>query len=251
MINRTLTTLVFSLTSALALRAAPPEKLELKKGEHIAIVGNALADRMQHDGTLEAFIHGASAATTSRSATSASRRMRSRRACARTTCRRRTNGSTKTKADVVLAFFGFNESFKGDDGLAEVQGGPRQVPQGDSGARTTAARARRGVVLFSPIAQEKLRRSESSRPDGEQREPAELHRGDGRGGEGERRAVRRSLHGLAGALQPARSSRSRSTAFISPTPATRRSRRSFTRRSSARSRRRRMPRWRRSARRCR
>ena len=42
--------------STAALHAAPPEKLELHKGEHISIVGNALADRMQHDGTLEAFI---------------------------------------------------------------------------------------------------------------------------------------------------------------------------------------------------
>ena len=42
-----------------SLTAAPPAKLELQPGEHVAIVGNALADRMLHDGTLEAFIHKA------------------------------------------------------------------------------------------------------------------------------------------------------------------------------------------------
>ena len=33
----------------------PPEKLEIKKGDHICIIGNTLADRMQHDGWLEAY----------------------------------------------------------------------------------------------------------------------------------------------------------------------------------------------------
>src|SRR5215204_2532293 len=36
-------------------------KLELKQGDHIAIVGNALADRMQHTGSLETLIQGSQA----------------------------------------------------------------------------------------------------------------------------------------------------------------------------------------------
>src|SRR3954470_11445261 len=52
--------LLFPLLSlAFLAQAAPPDKLELHAGEHVAIIGNALADRMQHDGTLEAFIHAA------------------------------------------------------------------------------------------------------------------------------------------------------------------------------------------------
>src|SRR5262245_24543714 len=35
------------------LQAAP---LELKKGDHICVIGNTLADRMQHDGWLETYI---------------------------------------------------------------------------------------------------------------------------------------------------------------------------------------------------
>src|SRR5438046_10669894 len=35
----------------------PPAPFELKKGVHICIIGNALAERMQHDGWLEAYLH--------------------------------------------------------------------------------------------------------------------------------------------------------------------------------------------------
>src|SRR4051812_46297768 len=44
---------------ALAAHAAPPATIELHPGEHISIIGSGLADRMQHDGTLEAYIHEA------------------------------------------------------------------------------------------------------------------------------------------------------------------------------------------------
>ncbi len=34
-----------------------PAAFELKKGDHICIIGNTLAERMQHDGWLETFLH--------------------------------------------------------------------------------------------------------------------------------------------------------------------------------------------------
>ena len=37
--------------------AADPPRLELRPGDHIAIIGNTLADRMQHDGWLETYLH--------------------------------------------------------------------------------------------------------------------------------------------------------------------------------------------------
>ena len=40
--------------SGSAVRGAP---LELKKGDHICIIGNTLAERMQHDGWLETLLH--------------------------------------------------------------------------------------------------------------------------------------------------------------------------------------------------
>src|SRR4051794_4390461 len=36
--------------------AAEP-RLELRRGDHVAVIGNTLADRMQHDGWLEARLH--------------------------------------------------------------------------------------------------------------------------------------------------------------------------------------------------
>src|SRR5687768_16906614 len=37
----------------------PPSSLKLNKGDHVAIVGNTLADRMQHHNWLETLIHAA------------------------------------------------------------------------------------------------------------------------------------------------------------------------------------------------
>src|SRR5580658_7386858 len=37
--------------------AKPAAKLTLKPGDHICIIGNTLADRMQHDGWLETYLH--------------------------------------------------------------------------------------------------------------------------------------------------------------------------------------------------
>lgn len=42
------------LASCLAAHAQP---LELRKGDHVCIVGNGQAERMQHFGWLEAMIH--------------------------------------------------------------------------------------------------------------------------------------------------------------------------------------------------
>src|SRR5918997_528805 len=53
------TTLAIALLFAYApaaTNAADPPKLELKKGDHICVIGNTLAERMQHDGWLETLI---------------------------------------------------------------------------------------------------------------------------------------------------------------------------------------------------
>jgi len=43
------------LVASGSLKAAP-EPLEFREGDHISIIGNALADRMQHDGWLETLL---------------------------------------------------------------------------------------------------------------------------------------------------------------------------------------------------
>src|SRR5882672_10498229 len=35
----------------------PAPKLEIKPGDHVSLVGNTLAERMQHDGWLETYLH--------------------------------------------------------------------------------------------------------------------------------------------------------------------------------------------------
>src|SRR5262245_20723389 len=88
------------------------QNLELKKGDRIAIVGNTLAERMQHHGWLETLLHvrhpehdlavrnlgfsGDEVVTRLRSAGFGSP----------------DSWLTKTRTDVVFAFFGYNESFK-------------------------------------------------------------------------------------------------------------------------------------------
>ncbi len=128
--------------------------LELKKGDHVCLIGNALAERMQHFGWLEAMLHakfpehelvvrnlgfsGDEVAVRQRSEDFGTPEQ----------------WLSKEGADVILAFFGFNESFRGPEGLAgfeqELEAFLKQTQAanyGDSGAPR--------LVLFSPIAQEK------------------------------------------------------------------------------------------------
>src|SRR5262245_26398159 len=55
LVGRTL--LLISLLLIHSGDALAADKLDLKKGDHIAIVGNALPDRMQHSGYFETLIH--------------------------------------------------------------------------------------------------------------------------------------------------------------------------------------------------
>ena len=135
-----------------AIPAGPP--LQLTPGEHIALVGNTLADRMQHHGWLESLIvkkfprHD----LVFRNLAAAGDEVETR-------ARSKDFGTpeewlTHTSADVVLAFFGFNESFRGTEGLPKFKQDLARF------LRETRAKNFNGVtppriVLFSPIANEK------------------------------------------------------------------------------------------------
>ncbi|HRJ11113.1 MAG TPA: GDSL-type esterase/lipase family protein [Prosthecobacter sp.] len=95
--------------------------LELKPGTRIALIGNSLFDRMRDDGQFEALMHQRFAReklvfrNLSWSADEVA-------------LRPRPDGFgdlnqhlAEHKADVILAAFGFNESFKGEKGLAEFE----------------------------------------------------------------------------------------------------------------------------------
>src|SRR5262245_61556952 len=112
-------TLVFLLFTPMPVQAGPP--LELKKGDHICIIGNTLAERMQHDGWLETMLHA---------------RFPQHELVIRnlgfsgdeiTTRLRSLNFGTpdewltRCKADVIFAFFGYNESWAGEAGLPKFK----------------------------------------------------------------------------------------------------------------------------------
>jgi glucose/arabinose dehydrogenase/azurin len=139
------------LLAVLPLGAA--ESLTLAPGEHIAIVGNGLADRMQHHGWLESMLHAQHPAhrLVVRNLAFAGDEVAVRP-------RSQDFGSPddwlrRTQAGVIFAFFGFNESFRGAAGLPEFK---QQLEQF---LRETRAKSYNGlaaprIVLFSPIANE-------------------------------------------------------------------------------------------------
>ena len=217
-------------TAALALsvcksrRRSPPaaEPLELKKGDHICIIGNTLAERMQHDGWLETLLHarfpkhdlvirnlGFSGdevdgwqnfehrlrsmdfgtpdqwlAGNAPMPAAAEARPRDK-----SDVRKNRFELTNTKADVIFAFFGYNESFAGEAGL------PKFKEDLEAFIKHTLAQKYNGksaprLVLFSPIAHGMTRRSRTCRHGSSRRNQhatGALHGGDGGSREGERR----------------------------------------------------------------
>src|SRR6266545_256839 len=110
-----------SVSSAVLTTSPAAAPLELKQGDHVCILGNTLADRMQHDGWLETLVYAKYPKhdLVFRNLAVAGDEVAVRH-------RSENFGSpddwlTKTKADVVLAFFGFNESFKGGAGLEKFK----------------------------------------------------------------------------------------------------------------------------------
>src|ERR1043166_9353025 len=99
------------LLAVASLGFAATDTLELKDGDHISLIGNALADRMQHDGWLEALLQAQfpNQHLSIRNLGFAGDELTVRMRC-------ENFGSpddwlSRTRTDVILAFFGYNESF--------------------------------------------------------------------------------------------------------------------------------------------
>src|SRR4051812_6811626 len=141
--------LLFSLFST---RAA--DKLELKPGDHIAIIGNTLADRMQHSGWLEALIYSKfpkdnlTFRDLGFSGDELTVRLRSQ------DFGTPDEWLKKEKADVIFAMFGFNESFKDLPGLEAFKKDLENFIKNTQSQDYSGKGAPR-LVLFSPIALEK------------------------------------------------------------------------------------------------
>src|SRR5256886_1040588 len=143
------------LLVSLCANAFGAQLLTLNQGDHICYLGNALADRMQHDAWLETLIYskfprhdlvfrnlaasGDEVATWHRSENFGSR----------------DDWLTRTKADVILAFYGFNESFKGPGGIDKFKSDLDKLLK-DTRTKNYSGKGAPRVVLFSPIANEKI-----------------------------------------------------------------------------------------------
>lgn len=135
-------------------QSAAPEKLELRPDDHVVLVGNALADRFQHSGHFEALVHAKHPwhrlvfRNLAVSGDEVAFRHRS------------DNFGTpddwlgKTGADIVLGFFGYNESFKGEAGLEKFRADLAQYIQ-QTRSRDYSGKGPPRIVLFSPIATER------------------------------------------------------------------------------------------------
>ncbi|MSU35942.1 MAG: azurin [Pedosphaera sp.] len=149
------------LCSPFSAAAATP-KLVLKKGDHIALIGNSTADRMQHDGWLETHI------VSSFPELDLVFRNLATSADEVTTWHRSENFGTrdewlkKVQADVIFAFYGFNESFKGDAGLAKFTTDLDKFIKATRAADYSGKGSPR-LVLFTPITNEKI--NDPNQPD--------------------------------------------------------------------------------------
>ncbi len=140
--------------------------LEIKPNDHISIIGDTLADRMQHDGWLDTYLISrfpsydlvlrnlGFAADELKIGLDASNKL------ALNSFRSLNFGTpdqwlTKTKSDVIFAFFGYDESFAGEAGLAKFKKDLTDFIKITSGKKYNGASAPR-LVLFSPIAHENL-----------------------------------------------------------------------------------------------
>jgi len=156
-----------SMLIALACSASA-QNLELKKGDHIAIVGNTLADRMQHDGWLETRLQARFPESDlvirnlGFSGDELTLRLRS------------ANFGTpdawleRVKANVIFAFFGYNESYAGEAGLKKFKADLASEIKHWQGKQYDGKSAPR-VVIFSPIAFENIKNP--NLPDGSAHNP--------------------------------------------------------------------------------
>lgn len=162
------------------------QDLELKKGDHICIIGNTLAERMQHDGSLETRIHSRFAdhelvfrnlgysGDEIDGYKNPQHRMRSMSfgsqdewLAGAAPCPQpnklspRDQGkvlenrfeNANTKADVIFAFYGYNESWAGESGLAAFRKEVEEFIKHTLSKQYNGKSAPR-LVLFSPTAHE-------------------------------------------------------------------------------------------------
>jgi putative membrane-bound dehydrogenase-like protein len=132
-----------------------PTPFAFQKGDSIAIIGNGLADRMQHDGWMETALQSAfpglelSFRNMSLNGDQVDKFPRSRGFVNFEDYLRH------VKADVIFAFFGYNESFAGAEKASDYENKLVALVARLRGTQPNGKTFPR-IVLFSPIAHENL-----------------------------------------------------------------------------------------------
>jgi hypothetical protein len=152
--NRHIRSLFLALACLATMHVVAADNLDIRKSDHICIIGNTLADRMQHSGWLESLIytkfpqHDLVFRNLGFSGDELTVRMRSE-----------AFGSPDEwlkheQADVIFAMFGFNEAFQGQAGLDKFRQDLDKFIK-DTLKQDYSGKGAPRLVLFSPIAQEK------------------------------------------------------------------------------------------------
>jgi len=163
LLTRCLVPALLLANSLVPATATAADLIELNPNDHIAIIGNNLADRMQHHGWLETYLQaefprhrltirnlgftGDEVKTRPRSASFGSA----------------DQWLSKVQADVVFCFFGYNEALRGQPGLATFRKDLAGMLTGMKAQKYNGKSAPR-IVVFSPIAHENL--NSPNLPDG-------------------------------------------------------------------------------------
>jgi putative heme-binding domain-containing protein len=166
--------LVFTCTALFRAANTPKSSttLAIRQGDHICFIGNTLPDRMQHDGWLETILQsrfpkqdlsfrdlGFSGDEVEGFTDKPNDNKRLRSASFGSS----DEWLTRTKADVVFAFFGYNESFAGPEGLEQFKKDLEGMIKHTLAQKYNGKTAPR-LVLFSPIGHENLH--DRNLPDG-------------------------------------------------------------------------------------
>ncbi|MCH2201809.1 MAG: GDSL-type esterase/lipase family protein [Fuerstiella sp.] len=145
-----------TITTVASVARSDQPILELKPDDHVAFIGNTLADRMQHDGWLETHIQAVFPTydLVFRNLGYPGDELKQR-------SRADNFGSpdqwlTKVKADVIFGFFGYNEAFRGEGGLTSFRENLAEILDGMLQHQYNGRSAPR-IVMFSPIAHEDLK----------------------------------------------------------------------------------------------
>ncbi len=147
------------------LSSAQQPFLQFQPGDHVVYIGNTMADRMQHHGWLETYLHALHPdhKLTFRNLGFPGDEIANR-------SRSQNFGSpdqwlTKCKADVVLCFFGYNEALRGESQLAKFKSDLAEMIDQMRSQKYNGKSAPR-LAVVSPIAHENL--NSPHLPDGQE-----------------------------------------------------------------------------------